>query len=146
MSGFCCKKLHFLSKKVPLLKAIVCELCWRFFSSAFSFCKAKDYCYWKHNFCRLCIRNPASRVLQIDQKQKKWQWRRNFPTWRHRQLFWRYFVSLVKFSYRSKFHFNIIIGSGITTIFFYKGLTRLSFAQYLKTGTSYGYQVWHECL
>ena len=33
-------------------------------------------------------------------------------------------VSLVKFSYWSKFHVNFIIGSGITTIFFYKGLTR----------------------
>ena len=34
------------------------------------------------------------------------------------------FVSLVKFSYWSKFHVNIITGSGIMTIFFYKGLTR----------------------
>ena len=39
-------------------------------------------------------------------------------------FFWRCFVSLVKFSYWSKFHVNIIIGSGIMTIFFYKGLTR----------------------
>ena len=31
--------------------------------------------------------------------------------------------SLVKFSYWSKFHVNIIIGSGVMTIFFYKGLT-----------------------
>ena len=34
------------------------------------------------------------------------------------------FVSLVKFSYWSKFHVNIITGSGIMTIFFYNGLTR----------------------
>ena len=34
------------------------------------------------------------------------------------------FVSLVKFSYWSKFHINIITGSGAMTIFFYKGLTR----------------------
>ena len=34
------------------------------------------------------------------------------------------FVSLVKFSYWSKFHFNIITGSGVMTIFFYKVLTR----------------------
>ena len=38
--------------------------------------------------------------------------------------FWRCFVSFVKFSYWSKFHINIIAGSGILTIFFYKGLTR----------------------
>ena len=40
------------------------------------------------------------------------------------KFFWRCFVSLVKFSYWSKFHVNIITGSGIMTIFFYKGLTR----------------------
>ena len=39
-------------------------------------------------------------------------------------FFWRCFVSLVKFIYWSKFHVNIITGSGIITIFFYKGSTR----------------------
>ena len=34
--------------------------------------------------------------------------------------------SLVKFSYWSKFHFKIITGSRIMTIFFYKRLTRNS--------------------
>ena len=37
---------------------------------------------------------------------------------------WRCFVSLVKFSYWSEFHINIITGSGVTTIFIYEGLTR----------------------
>ena len=32
--------------------------------------------------------------------------------------------SLVKFSYWSKFHVSVITGSGVITIFFYKGLTR----------------------
>ena len=40
------------------------------------------------------------------------------------KFFWRWFVSLIKFSDCSKFHVNIITGSGIMTIFFYKGLTR----------------------
>ena len=40
------------------------------------------------------------------------------------KFFWRCFVSLVRFSYWSKFHVNIITGSGIMKIFFYKGLTR----------------------
>ena len=39
-------------------------------------------------------------------------------------IFRRCFVSLIKFSYWSRFHVNIITGSGIMTIFFYKGLTR----------------------
>ena len=68
--------------------------------------------------------DPASGRLQIGQKSEKWQWRHNFPTWRQRQFFWRYVVSLVKFSYWSKFHVNIMTSSGIMTIFFYKGLTR----------------------
>ena len=51
-------------------------------------------------------------------------WQRYLPTWRHPQIFWRCRVSLVKFSYWSKFHVNIITGSGIRTIFVYKGLIR----------------------
>ena len=40
------------------------------------------------------------------------------------KFFSRCFVSLVKSSYLPKFHVNIITGSGIMTIFFFKGLTR----------------------
>ena len=39
------------------------------------------------------------------------------------KFFWRCFVFLVKFSYWSKFYVNIITGSGVMTISFYKGLT-----------------------
>ena len=42
------------------------------------------------------------------------------------KYFWRFFVSLFKFSYWSKFHVNIITVSGVMTILFYKGLTRNS--------------------
>ena len=35
-----------------------------------------------------------------------------------------YYFSPVKFSYWSKFHVSIITGSGVTTFFVYKGLTR----------------------
>ena len=40
------------------------------------------------------------------------------------KFFWRCFVSFFKFSYWPKFHVNIITGSEIITISFYKGLTR----------------------
>ena len=40
------------------------------------------------------------------------------------KFFWRCFIFLVKFSYWSKFFVNIITDSGVTTICFYKGLTR----------------------
>ena len=36
----------------------------------------------------------------------------------------RCFVSIVNFSYWSKFHVNTVTGSGVITIFFYKGLIR----------------------
>ena len=40
------------------------------------------------------------------------------------KLFWGCFVSLVKFSYLSKFRVSTITGSGIMKIFFYKRLTK----------------------
>ena len=61
------------------------------------------------------------------------------------KLFWRCSVSLVKFSYWSKFHVSIITGSEIMIIFVYKEFDqksgnrkypRLNFAQYLETETS----------
>ena len=39
-------------------------------------------------------------------------------------FFWRRLVFLVKFSYWPKFRANIITGSGVMTISFYKGLTK----------------------
>ena len=42
------------------------------------------------------------------------------------KLFWCCFVSLMKFSYWSKIHVNIITGSGVMRISFYKRLTRNS--------------------
>ena len=39
-------------------------------------------------------------------------------------FFGRFFVSLVKFAYWSKFHLNIIAGSRVMINFFYEGLTR----------------------
>ena len=67
---------------------------------------------------------PESGLLQIGRKLEKWQWHYNFLTWRNQQFFWRCFVSLVKFSYWSKFHVNIITDSGVMRISFYKELTR----------------------
>ena len=43
----------------------------------------------------------------------------------YRQFFWRCHVSPVNFSYWSKFHVNIITGSGVMTILVYKRLTRI---------------------
>ena len=40
------------------------------------------------------------------------------------KLFGRCFVFLTKFSYWSTFRVNTITGSGVITIYFYKGLTR----------------------
>ena len=47
----------------------------------------------------------------------------------------------------TKFHVKIVTGTGVMAIFFYKKLTRnhqLSFVQYLETGASQRYQIWHK--
>ena len=49
---------------------------------------------------------------------EKSQWRHDLPTRGYLNFFWRCFVPLVKFSYWSKFHVNIIALSGFMTIFF----------------------------
>ena len=60
-------------------------------------------------------------MLPIGYKSEKLQWRHNLLNC---QFFWRFFVSLNKFSYWSKWNVNIITDSGVMTIFFHKGLTR----------------------
>ena len=64
------------------------------------------------------MRLPDCCKLAVNWKNKK------FLAWRHRQFSWGCFVSLVRFSYWSKFHVNIITVSWVMTISFYKGLTR----------------------
>ena len=78
---------------------------------------------WHHNLLTqhhhhfflvfLCVWNPASRLLQIGHKSEKWQWHHNLL-----KNFWCCCVSLVMFSYWSKFHVSIITGSGVMTIYF----------------------------
>ena len=78
----------------------------------------------KIKLLRLCTRNAASGLLQIGHRSEKWQWRHSLPTWRDRQSFLMLFFFLVKFSYWSKFHVNIITDFGVMAIYFYQGLTR----------------------
>ena len=68
--------------------------------------------------------HPQSGWLQTGHKLEKIQWCQNLPTWRHLQFFWRCCFSLVKFSYWSKFHVDILIGSWVVKVFVYKELTR----------------------
>ena len=86
--------------------------------------KIKSYDINKTLFHNLCAWNPTFGFLEIGHKLEKRQWPHNFLKWSHCKVFWRCFVFLMKFSYWSKFHVNIITGSGVMTIFFYKGLTR----------------------
>ena len=92
----------------PLLKEIVWELCYRYFSFVLQ-------TMWPES---------GFRIPKIGGKSGKWQSRHNFPTWGDHPFFWGCFVSLVKFNYWSKFHVNIITEFGVMTISFYKGLTR----------------------
>ena len=55
------------------------------------------------------------------------------------KYFWHCHISLVRFSYWSKFHVSIMTGSGVVTFFVYEGNRKyphLSFVQYLETGLS----------
>ena len=79
MSASFGKNQHFVSKIVRLFKAIVWELCNKFFSYIFSFCKIKGYYYWKCKFYNSCVQDLASKLLQIGYKLEKWQLRQSFP-------------------------------------------------------------------
>ena len=70
---------------------------------------------------RSFVPNLDSALLQVGNKLKIWQWHHNLLTWSHRQFFDAF---LVRFSYWSKFHTNIITGSGVMAVFVCKGLTR----------------------
>ena len=68
ISFFFAKNHRFLAKIVPLLKAIVWELCLRFFSFVFSFCKIKACYSWKYKFyadyaSRICVLNCSKLVI-----------------------------------------------------------------------------------
>ena len=103
-----------MAKIIPLFKAIVYKLCNKCFSYILSFCKIKGCCYRKCRFYNLCVRDPASGLLQIGYKSKIFR--------KIIKCCWPYGISLVKFSYWPKFHVNIM--TGVTKIFAYKGLTR----------------------
>ena len=49
---------------------------------------------WKCKLYRLCIRNPASGLIQISYKPETWQWRHNLLAWHHGQFFRRRFFLL----------------------------------------------------
>ena len=83
----------------------------------------KGYYYWRCKFCRPWLRNTASWWLQIVQKLETRQRRHSLLTWRHLQLFIDVAVLLLP-SYWSKFHVNIMTGSGVMTIFVYEQMTR----------------------
>ena len=85
---FFSKNQHFLAKEVPSLKALVWELCYRYFSSVFSFCKISSYCFWKFKFSRLYVRNPVSWLLQICHKLKKITMSSQFADMTSLSIFW----------------------------------------------------------
>ena len=111
-------------KRIPSLKAELWELYRRFFSSAFIFYKIKDYCWWKCKCYRLC---SGIRLLDLSKLVINWKYNNDVKICWYDVIttfFWRGFISLIKFTYWSKFYVNIITGSGVITIFSYKRLTR----------------------
>ena len=94
VSIFFAKNQDFLEKMVPLFKAITWEQCKRFFSSVFSFCKFKvtvivNLCFTDY---ALEIRLLICSKLAINWKK---HWCHSFPTWRHRQIFFKIVLFLL---------------------------------------------------
>ena len=98
--------------------------------------------------CRLCLWLPECSKLAINRKNDN-----DVTICRHDVIvifFRRYFVSIGKFRYWSRFHVNAITGSGVENLLLkeidqksgYRKYSRLSSAQYLETGASQGYRIW----
>ena len=87
MSAFFWQKFCLFCKKSNFTQSNSVRAVLEIFSSVFRFCKKKGYYYWKRNLSQLCVRNPAFGLLEISQEPEKWQWRYDFPTWCHRQIF-----------------------------------------------------------
>ena len=123
MSALFSKKLAFFVQKIPLLKAIVWEL-WDLLVLISAFVRWKVTVTQNIIFADSVfrIRPPDCSKLTKNPKNEN-----NVTIFRHDvnvKFSMSCFVSLIKFSYWSRFHVNIITGSGIMTILFYKGLTR----------------------
>ena len=117
------KNWGFLVKIVSLLKAIVCEQCWRFFVSVLIFARQKATIIENVTFSNYSsgIRIPGCSKLAINHK-----YHNGVTTYRYDiivKIFWLFLVFSVRFCYWSKFHVNINTDSGVMTIFFCKGLT-----------------------
>ena len=110
------KKSAFLAKIIPLLKATVWQLCEKFFSFVFSFCKIKVTFNENVSFTDSSseIRFLDGSKLAINRKNDN-----DITISQHDVIvkFFLYcFVSFVKFSYWCKFHVHIITGSGVRII------------------------------
>ena len=122
MSAFFCKKLAFFFPKKYLYSKQQSENCVRDFLLLFSVFVRKRVTITEN----ITFTDSVSGIWPSDcselTKNKKND--NEVTIFRHDvnvKFFSRYFVFLVKFSYWSKFHVNIITGSGVMKIFFYKG-------------------------
>ena len=132
------------------------EGCVDFFSSVFSFSQIKSCYQLKLSNYRPCIWNPAS-----SSSKSTISWKNdnsvihNLPA-RHRCQF---FLTLSYFSYQVQLLVQvsccISTGSRVMTVFVFKGFVQKwenqkysnhNFNQYLETGVSQVYQIWHDCL
>ena len=153
--SFFLQKINVFCSKKYLYSKQQCECSFRHFLVLLSVFVRKKVTITKNISFADSVPESGHRTAPNWPKIRKMTMTSHFPDMTSKSFFLRCFVFLVKFSYWSKFHVNIITGSGIMTIFFYKEFTRnpenrkyprLSFAQYLETGAKYGYRTLHECL
>ena len=115
---------RFLAEIISLLKVIILEPCCSFLSYVFSFFKVKRDYWWKCKFMDHAsqIRPPDVCNFSISFFSKK----SDATSCRHYviiEIFCNRSVSPFKFCYCSRFHVNMMTGSGVKTILVYKELT-----------------------
>ena len=115
--AFFAKKSVFCDKDSTYIQT-VWELCNKFFSYIFNFCKIKVAIIENVSFI-----NYASGIRLPDCSKLAINWKNDNDATTLRKFinfFWPCSISLVTFSYWPKFHVNIM--TGVTKIFAYKGL------------------------
>ena len=120
----CWCQYFFRKNSTFTLKALAWELCYRFLNSVLGFLRQKASIDGNKS-----ITDHASEIWLLDFSGLA-TYRKTYNDVAICRLdiivktFWHWRVSLVTFSYWSKFHVSIIAGSGLNTIFLCKGLIR----------------------
>ena len=139
MSAFFLEKSSVFYQKMYLCSKQQCESCVRDFLVLFSaFVKQKVTITENITFADSVA---GIRSLDCSKLAKNLKTNNDVTIFRH-DLNVNFFLTLFCFSCQ----FWLMVQLSCQYRHWFWNYSRLSFAQYLETGVSYGYQIWHECL